>query len=304
MTPTLTQMNGFTKLFGSIITSTIWREDDKTRLVWITMLALADRLGNVPASVPGLAALSNVSIEDCKKALETLSSPDEYSRTKAFEGRRIQEIEGGWHVINYVKYREIAKAVDRTEYLRLKKREERSKGGGVELGVGEMSTDVNKVSTNASASASASLGSTGGTGGESEVEFPVGFPKTEEEAAGFSQNIGCSPEFAKKVWMAAVGRGCRDSKDVLIRSFHHFLATQHGYALERAVKEKSGGGIRPQVNGARIVVLNDELKRLEAKVASMNRERDTWQHLPENLKKPWAATQAKIKEVRTELGLP
>ncbi len=32
----------YTKLFHSIVTSTIWRETDPTRIVWITMLALAE----------------------------------------------------------------------------------------------------------------------------------------------------------------------------------------------------------------------------------------------------------------------
>lgn len=39
--------SGSIKLFGSIVASTIWREDDKTRLVWITLLALSDRDGFV-----------------------------------------------------------------------------------------------------------------------------------------------------------------------------------------------------------------------------------------------------------------
>jgi len=30
---------GYTKLYSSIVASTMWREDDKTRIVFITMLA-------------------------------------------------------------------------------------------------------------------------------------------------------------------------------------------------------------------------------------------------------------------------
>lgn len=98
-------MSGFTKLFSDIVMSTIWREDDKTRIVWITMLATADAEGNVSASVPGLADAARVSVEDCRRALSNLAAPDPDSRTKDFEGRRITEIEGGWHIINYIKYR-------------------------------------------------------------------------------------------------------------------------------------------------------------------------------------------------------
>lgn len=48
-------MSGYTKLFSSIIDSTIWRESKETKIVWITMLAKADRYGVVEASLPGLA---------------------------------------------------------------------------------------------------------------------------------------------------------------------------------------------------------------------------------------------------------
>ena len=120
-------MNGFTKLFASLVTSTIWREDDKTRIVWVTMLALSDRNGEVGASVPGLAAMANVGVEECRASLEKLLAPDLDSRTEAHEGRRIEKIEGGWVLLNHEKYRELGRGVDRTEYLRIKQRESRAR---------------------------------------------------------------------------------------------------------------------------------------------------------------------------------
>ena len=98
----------YTKLFSSIITSTIWMEDDRTRLVWITMLALADKNGEVQGSIPGLARLAGVPVEDCRAAILKFMSPDRDSRTKDDEGRRIEEIDGGWHLLNHRKYREMA----------------------------------------------------------------------------------------------------------------------------------------------------------------------------------------------------
>jgi hypothetical protein len=154
--PTFTAMTGFTKLFGSIVTSTIWRQDNETRIVWITMLAIADRLGIVSASVPGLAALANLEIEECLAALEKLRSPDAWSRTKDHEGRRICDVDGGWKIVNYVKYRELGSDIDRRNYLRLKQREHRS--------LSTMSTNEDKVSTNASASVYASVSGEGGVG--------------------------------------------------------------------------------------------------------------------------------------------
>ena len=90
---------GFTKLFSSIVMSSIWSEDDKTRIMWVTMLAMADAQGHVEASVPGLAYTARVSLEDCERALGILSSPDPYSRTKEAEGRRIRVVDGGWSIL-------------------------------------------------------------------------------------------------------------------------------------------------------------------------------------------------------------
>src|SRR5574341_691312 len=97
----------FTKLFSSITESTIWSEPDHTRLVWITMLAMADKAGRVWGSVPGLANRARVSIDKCEVALECLMGPDRYSRTKDHDGRRIEEIDGGWKLLNHAKYRAI-----------------------------------------------------------------------------------------------------------------------------------------------------------------------------------------------------
>ena len=69
-------MTGFTKLFGSIVASTIWRESKEVKIVWITMLALKNKNHIVEASLPGLADLARVTIDECKEALKVLSKPD------------------------------------------------------------------------------------------------------------------------------------------------------------------------------------------------------------------------------------
>ena len=108
-------MSNYTKLFSSIVNSTIWREANHVRLVWITMLALKDRDGIVESSVPGLADAARVSLEECEQAIERLSSPDKYSRTKDFEGRRIAECRGGWRVLNHDLYRRLESEEQRRE---------------------------------------------------------------------------------------------------------------------------------------------------------------------------------------------
>ena len=123
---------GYAKLFSSIVASTIWREDDKTRLVWITMLAMKNERHEVEASIPGLADLARVTLEDCKKAIKKLSSPDEYSRNQLNEGRRIVKTDGGWKILNGEYYRAKMGEEDRREYQRLYHREyrKRKKGPG------------------------------------------------------------------------------------------------------------------------------------------------------------------------------
>ena len=127
-------MNGYTKLFNSIVTSSIWAEDDKTRIVWVTILALADQHGEVHAAVPGLARIASVPLEDCQRAIEKLLAPDPYSRTPDCDGRRIEKIDGGWAVINYAKYRRMASDIDRREKATERKRRQRDRHTGVTLG--------------------------------------------------------------------------------------------------------------------------------------------------------------------------
>jgi hypothetical protein len=124
-------MAGYTKLFSSILASTIWRADDKTRLVWITMLAMSNREGVVEASIPGLADFAHVTLPECEDALKNLSSPDTYSRTKTNGGRRIKEVDGGWLLLNHGKYRETMSREERKEYNRVKQRETRARRAAV-----------------------------------------------------------------------------------------------------------------------------------------------------------------------------
>lgn len=123
-------MANYTKLFNSIVTSTIWTEDDKTRIVWITMLAMCDQHGEVQASVPGIARLSGVSLEDAEMAIGKLLSPDKHSRTPDNEGRRIAPIDGGWELLNHAKYRRMASLADSKEATanRVKRHRERKAG--------------------------------------------------------------------------------------------------------------------------------------------------------------------------------
>ena len=127
-------MAGFTKLFNSILQSTIWTEPNDVRILWITMLAMADRDGHVDSSIPGLARMAGITIEETQAALEKFQSPDPYSRTPDNEGRRISKIVGGWLLLNHTKYRALLSIDERREYNKVKQAEHRKKVKSREAG--------------------------------------------------------------------------------------------------------------------------------------------------------------------------
>lgn len=119
----------FTKLFSTITESTVWFEPNPTRILWITMLAMADRVGRVHGSVPGLAHRARITIEECEAGLATFLAPDKHSRTKTDDGRRIEAIDGGWRLLNYGYYRAKRSEAERREYKTAKEREYRAARG-------------------------------------------------------------------------------------------------------------------------------------------------------------------------------
>lgn len=140
-------MSGYTKLFSLILDSTVWETDLPVKVMWITMLAMADQDGIVEASVPSLAKRAGVSREECERALTFFLSPDPDSRTKDNEGRRIESIDGGWKLLNHAKYRHRAsledirlKAAERQRRLRaLKKAQSRDV---TDVTLGHASNDI------------------------------------------------------------------------------------------------------------------------------------------------------------------
>ncbi len=116
---------GYTKLFSSIVASTIWREDDKTRLVWITMLAMKNERHVVETSLPGLADMARVTIKECEAAVKKLEGPDKYSRNQQHQGRRVERCDGGWRILNGEYYRQQLSYEERKEYQKLYHREYR-----------------------------------------------------------------------------------------------------------------------------------------------------------------------------------
>lgn len=96
---------GYIPLVGSLIHSTIWREPDHVRLLWITMLCMADASGYVGASVPGLADAARITIDQCRDALRRLMSEDPDSRDPSDSGQRVFTADGGWTIPAVPRYR-------------------------------------------------------------------------------------------------------------------------------------------------------------------------------------------------------
>ncbi len=113
-------MTGWTKLFSSIVTSSVWCEPHATVRVWVAMLATKDADGVVEGSIPGFANLARVTIDEMRAAVATLSAPDPDSRTPDHQGRRIEVISGGWKILNHAAYRERGQAKEgsRAPYMR------------------------------------------------------------------------------------------------------------------------------------------------------------------------------------------
>lgn len=119
----------YNKLFTKILDSTIWLENDATRLVWITFLAVMDEDGFAAlSSVGNVASRARVSPEDAEAAIRTLEGPDKLGLQQENQGKRIERVPYGWVVLNSKKYREftnreIEKGQNRARVARFRARQ-------------------------------------------------------------------------------------------------------------------------------------------------------------------------------------
>jgi uncharacterized phage protein (TIGR02220 family) len=107
----------FVKLDCKILDKSIWRESPETKIVWITMLAMADSDGLVEAAIPGIADRAKIPLEETEKAINTFQQPDKWSSNQDHEGRRIERVKEGFQILNYQEYRD----KDYTAAARVKK---------------------------------------------------------------------------------------------------------------------------------------------------------------------------------------
>ena len=117
----------YVKLHQELFESTIWQESAIVRLAWITILLMANKEGEVMASIPGLANRVGCSVSEAEEAINKFLGPDKYSRTQDDEGRRLEVIEGGWAVLNHEKYRNKGSITDGKEQNRIRQQRFRDK---------------------------------------------------------------------------------------------------------------------------------------------------------------------------------
>jgi hypothetical protein len=120
----------YVKVFTDILQSSLWCEDSDTRVVWITMLALANQDGIVRSTAPGISSQARVPVEKVREALDKFESEDPDSRTLDHGGRRVERTDGGYVILNYMKYREMTDMAKVREQTRERVRKYRQNRDG------------------------------------------------------------------------------------------------------------------------------------------------------------------------------
>lgn len=112
----------YSKLHSSLVNSSLWTEPDAVRLLFITLLAMCDRDGVVYGSRLGLSRIAHISVDEIEEAWETLldADPESSDRMRApeNEGRRIEEVSGGFRLLNFEYYRGLRNDDERREQNR------------------------------------------------------------------------------------------------------------------------------------------------------------------------------------------
>lgn len=105
-------MSGYTPVFNTVFDGTLcgkWPDS----AVWLTMLALCDKHGEVNLSFAAIGARTGWPMELLRQGIDSLMAPDLDSQSPDQEGRRLVLIDPartwGWRIVNHLKYREKAR---------------------------------------------------------------------------------------------------------------------------------------------------------------------------------------------------
>ncbi len=111
-------MSGFTKLHTCMLRSSVWYLTKEAKILWIALLLAKDRKQVVQASLPGLAHMAVLTLDETTAALALLTAPDKHSKNQEHEGRRVIKVEGGWMIVNGEFYRDEMSQDDQRDYNR------------------------------------------------------------------------------------------------------------------------------------------------------------------------------------------
>ncbi len=106
-------MSGYVPVFDSVYDGSLagrW----PTLPVWLTILPLADRHGNIDITHQAISSRTGWPLDLLEQALAELQQPDPNSRSRAENGRRLvlldpEHRQWGWRVVNHAQYRERAR---------------------------------------------------------------------------------------------------------------------------------------------------------------------------------------------------
>lgn len=114
-------------LDDGFLTSTVLKLGPTPVAIWTMLMASADKHGNSKLTPVAAASLLRIGEPEARAAFKALGSPDEDSRNKDDDGRRIVlNTDGTWHLVSHQKYRRMASkaaAVQRTLDWRERRRE-------------------------------------------------------------------------------------------------------------------------------------------------------------------------------------
>src|SRR6516165_3084329 len=104
----------YSKLFSSLIHSSLWRQPVHVRVLFVSLLSIADSRGFVYGSRRGLEAAANIQYDLSNgdaDPWQVLMSPDSDSsdllRNPKNRGRRIEQVPGGYRILNFLYYRSL-----------------------------------------------------------------------------------------------------------------------------------------------------------------------------------------------------
>jgi len=184
----------YSKVFAQIFESSI-AEDHVVRHVFMDLLVLANKHGEVDMTMASIARRTNVPLEVVARAIAHLTSPDPFSRTALEEGRRLVLIDDhrdwGWRIVNFPHYNAMRNEDARREYFREYKRNYRNKkNNNIEENVQDktgQSTPVHTSSTNSTPTDTDTY-----TSSDTTTPTPTATQKTEKQQSSETGKITCT----------------------------------------------------------------------------------------------------------------